>query len=158
MPSNCDLSSSGSYAVKHNPAAYYTNIRTECASLDVPLADPPDVSAKFTFVTPNLCNDMHDCSVATGDAWLSTWLPKILSSAAYTAGSTAIFVTWDEDDSTGGQHIPTIVISPYTARGTTSSTTYNHYAMLRTTEQLLGVPTYLGNAASAPSMRAAFGL
>ena len=158
MPSNCAASSSGSYAVKHNPAPYYTNIRTECASLDVPLADPPDVSAKFTFVTPNLCDDMHDCSVATGDAWLSTWLPKILSSAAYTSGSTAIFITWDEDDSTGGQHIPTIVVSPYTAPGTTSATLYNHYAMLRTTEELLGITTYLGNAATAPSMRAAFGL
>jgi phosphatidylinositol-3-phosphatase len=32
---------------------------------------------KFSFVTPNLCNDMHDCSIATGDAWLQSWVPKI---------------------------------------------------------------------------------
>ena len=80
MPSNCLRSNSGQYAVRHNPEAYYTNLGTDCANFDVPLASPPNISAGFTFVTPNLCNDMHDCSVATGDAWLSNFLPTILSS------------------------------------------------------------------------------
>src|SRR5215210_5549442 len=90
MPSNCLLSNSGQYAVRHNPAAYYTNIRTACESLDVPLGSTPDVSARFTFVTPNLCHDMHDCSVKTGDSWLSTFLPKVFSSPEYQASRTAV--------------------------------------------------------------------
>lgn len=158
MPSNCYLSNSGSYAVRHNPAAYYTNIRTDCNTYDVPLGTTPNISARFTFVTPNLCNDMHDCSVQTGDTWLSTFLPKIFGSSEYKAGGTAVFVTWDEDDSSASNHIATIVASPTTRPGTVSSTSFTHYSMLRTTEQMLGLSTFLGNAASATSMRTAFNL
>jgi hypothetical protein len=157
MPSNCLLANAGPYAVRHNPAAYYTSIRTACASRDVPLGATPDISARFTFVTPNVCHDMHDCSVRTGDTWLKGFLPKILSSATYRARRTAVFLTWDEDDHHQRNHIPTLVIAPSVRAATTSSTRFDHYAMLRTTEQLLGLG-YLGNAATARSMRRAFHL
>jgi hypothetical protein len=153
MPGNCAAKTSGLYAVKHNPAAYYTNL--DCAAQDVPLGDPPDLSARFTFVTPNLCNDMHDCSVAKGDAWMAGWLPKVLDSAEYRAGRTAVFITWDEDS--GPNQVATLVIAPSTPRGTTSARTFNHYSMLRTTEELLGLPP-LGGASTAASMRSAFHL
>ncbi len=168
MPSNCALFSSGTYAVKHNPEAYYTNIRTACASDDVPMgttASGAFASAlaagtlpAFSFVTPNLCNDMHDCSIQTGDAWLQSWVPKIFASPSYQAGNTVLVVTWDEDDGHSGNHVATIVASPYTAPGTQSAAAFTHYSLLRTTEELLGIPTFLGNAASAASMRSAFGL
>jgi hypothetical protein len=157
MPSNCLLSNSGQYAVRHNPAAYYTNIRTACASRDVPLGSTPDVSARFTFVTPNLCNDMHDCSVKTGDTWLSTFLPKVFASTAYQGNKTAVFVTWDEDDHSQSNHIATLAIAPSVRAGTTSATHFTHYSMLKTTEQLLGLG-FLGNAGGATSMRSAFNL
>jgi hypothetical protein len=158
MPSNCDLSDSGTYAVRHNPAVYYTGIRTDCASEDVPLGSTPDLSARFTFVTPNLCDDMHDCSVQTGDSWLQGFLPKVFSSAEYQAGRTAVFLTWDEDDGHSGNHIATLVMAPSVAPGTASATAFTHYSMLRTTEELLGLGSFLGNAATATSMRAAFNL
>jgi phosphatidylinositol-3-phosphatase len=158
MPSNCLRSNSGQYAVRHNPEAYYTNLGADCANFDVPLASPPNISAGFTFVTPNLCNDMHDCSVATGDAWLSNFLPTILSSSEYQSGSTAVFVTWDEDNGSEGNRVATLVLSPATPVAARSATAFNHYSMLRTTEELLGIDTYLGGAATAPSMRAPFGL
>jgi phosphatidylinositol-3-phosphatase len=157
MPSNCALANSGEYAVRHNPAAYYTGIRTACATLDVPLSSTPDVSAKFTFLTPNLCNDMHDCSVATGDSWLSTFLPKILDSPTYTAGGTAVFITWDEDNGSSGNQVPLLVISPYTPAGATTGASLSHYSLLRTTEDMLGVGC-LANACSAADFRAAFGM
>jgi hypothetical protein len=157
MPSNCLLTNSGLYAVKHNPAAYYTNIRTACASLDVPLGSTPDVSARFTFVTPNLCNDTHDCSVATGDAWLSAFFGRVFSSAEYRAGRTAVFLTWDEDDSSHSNHIATLVAAPSVTPGTISAATFNHYSMLRTTEEMLGLGL-IGNAATAASMRKALNL
>jgi hypothetical protein len=157
MPSNCRLTNSATYAVRHNPAAYYTNIRTNCNTLDVPLGSTPNLSARFTFVTPNLCNDMHDCSVKTGDTWLAGFLPKVFASAQYAAGRTAVFLTWDEDDHSAANHIATLVIAPSVRPGTVSATHFTHYSMLRTTEQLLGLG-FLGNAASAASMRTAFNL
>src|SRR4051794_15540647 len=165
MPSNCYLTNSGNYAVRHNPAPYYTNIRTECANQNVPLGPTPDLSARFTFVTPNLCNDMHSCppqkdtatEVQTGDAWLSTFLPQVLDSPEYTAGATAVFITWDEGAGVD-QHIATLVIAPSTPVGTTSASRFDHYSLLRTTEEMLGLTTYLGEAANAASMRSAFGL
>ena len=108
-------------------------------------------------MTPNLCNDTHDCSVNTGDTWLQNFIPQITASADYKAGKTVIFLTWDEDDGSSGNHVPTIVLSPYTTPGTQSGTAFNHYSLLRTTEQLLGQPL-LGNATSATSMTQAFGL
>jgi hypothetical protein len=165
MPSNCALSSASPYVVRHNPAAYYTNIRTACQSQDVPLGSTPDVSARFTFITPNLCHDMHSSSCGTdaasevknGDTWLSGMLPKILGSPTYQAGRTAIFITWDEDDSSASQHIPTLVVAPSTPPATKVGTTFNHYSLLRTTEEMLGLGS-LGNAAKAASMRSAFHL
>ena len=158
MPSNCDLTDSYPYAVKHNPEAYYVPVRTACQSKDVPL-DAFDANAlpAFSFVTPNLCNDMHDCSVATGDAWLQSFIPRILSSADYQAGKTAIFLTWDEDDNSSNNQVPMIVLSEYTAPGTRSGTGFDHYALLRTTEELLGVG-FLGGAAAATDMRPSFHL
>ena len=168
MPSNCDLTSSGTYAVKHNPETYYTRIRTACGSDNVPLGTTSSGAflgalnagtlPAFSFVTPNLCNDMHDCSVATGDAWLQSWVPKITASPSYQAGYTVLFVTWDEDDSSSGNRVATLVVSPYTPAGTTSSVAFTHYSLLRTTEDLLGISTHLGAAGSASSMRSAFGL
>jgi hypothetical protein len=156
MPSNCDKSSSGEYAVRHNPEAYYTNLGTACGTNDVPLTATPDFSAAFTFVTPNLIDDMHDGTIADGDNWLKGFVPKVLASSQYKAGTLALFITWDEDDSSSTNHIPTIVISPTTSHISTG-TRFTHYSMLRTTEEMLGLPL-LGAAASASSMRATFGL
>jgi chitodextrinase len=166
MPANCDVSDSGFYAVRHNPAAYYTNIRSDCAANDVPLGASPDLSAGFTFVTPDTCHDMHSSScgsdtsteVKNGDTWLANFLPKVLASPGYQAGTTAVFVTWDEDDHSDSQHVPTLVIAPSVPAGATSATAFNHYSMLRATEEMLGLTTFLGDAATATSMRSAFHL
>jgi phosphatidylinositol-3-phosphatase len=165
MPSNCDLSDSGDYAERHNPAVYYTNIRAQCARQDVPLVATPDVSARFTFVTPNLCHDMHSSSctsdsateVRSGDQWVSHFLPTVLASPQYRAGRTAVFITWDEDDYSSTQHVATLVVAPTVPAGGAPTLTFNHYSLLRTTEEMLGLPL-LGNAAHAPSMRASFHL
>ena len=69
-----------------------------------------------------------------------------------------MFVTFDESEGGSSQQVPTFVISPSTPRGARSGAPFTHYSLLRTTEELLGLSPYLGAAASAPSMRAAFGL
>jgi phospholipase C len=160
MPARCALSSSGQYAVKHNPAAYYTGIRRACTRWDVPLSDLRlDSLPSFAFVTPNVCDDMHDCSVSTGDAWLKRWVTRILASSAYASGTTALFVTFDEGSGSSNR-VATIVVSPTTPPGTRARARFDHYSLLKTTEQLLGISTYLAHAddRSTRSMRPAFHL
>jgi phospholipase C len=165
MPANCVLETQGMYAVKHNPAAYYVggDDRRACQSDNVPLGTLDngqlrrDLDANalptFSFVTPNLCNDTHDCAVASGDQWLQQWIPVILASSAYRGGGTAVFVVWDEPTP-----MPFIAISPTTQPGTKMAKRIDHYALLRTTEAMLGIGTYLGGAASATDLRPALGL
>jgi hypothetical protein len=155
MPSNCARGNSGDYAVRHNPETYYTNVAADCSTYDVPLGAVPDLSARFTFVTPNLINDMHDGTISDGDNFLKSFVPGLIATPQYQAGSTVIFITWDENSGGSGNQIPCIVISPYT-HGVKDATPYTHYSLLRTTEELLGLPL-LGNAASANSMLGKFG-
>ncbi len=173
MPSDCLNRNSGQYAVRHNPPPYYAAL-AGCATDDVPYTQlATDLGngtlPAFAFVTPNLCDDMHSCSVGTGDAWLKAQLPAILSSSEYAAGRMAVLITWDEgaggssnqcaqNQTDQGCHVATIVISPSTPTGATSDTLFNHYSLLRTTEEMLGIGRHLGKAATAASMRQAFNL
>jgi phospholipase C len=164
MSANCQLASSGQYAVKHNPAPYYVGAqdRVACQHDNVPLGTVTAGALRqdldrgtlpaFSFVTPNLCSDTHDCPVRTGDDWLQPWMRSILASTAYRQGRTAIFVVWDEFTP-----MPFVVVSPATPSGVVAPAPVDHYALLRTTEELLGLPL-LGRAATAPSLRAAFRL
>jgi len=87
------------------------------------------------------------------------WVTEIVGSNAYRSSTTALFVTFDEG-SARSNLVVTQVISPTTPPGTKSSTRFDHYSLLKTTEQLLGVPTRLGQAADAStlSMRTRFHL
>jgi len=166
MPANCSPTSSGEYAVKHNPAPYYTRVRSQCAKWDVPFGSASrgrfisDVDngrlPAFSFVTPNLCNDTHDCSVPTGDSWLHTVVTHLTSSATYRAGRTAIFITWDEGYD-NANHVPTIVVAPTVSPHLRSSISFSHYSLLRTAEEMLHL-SLLGDAQYAASMRDPFGL
>lgn len=140
MPTNCDLTSEGEYAVKHNPAAYYVGIRRQCASRDVPLsALRVDALPSFTFVTPNICNDMHSCPVATGDTWLRGFIRSLVAGRSYKAGNTIVFITFDEGTGSSNR-VATVVVSPSTPRGTVTAARFDHYSLLATTEKLLGLP------------------
>jgi acid phosphatase len=172
MPSNCARKNAGEYAVRHNPPPYYTTL-SECAAKDVPYTQlATDLAAgtlpAFSFITPNLIDDMHDGTVAQGDEWLKANLPTLLNSSAYTSDTTAIIITWDEGENGTanecannttdiGCHVVTLVISPSTPAGTTSATLFNHYSLLGSTETLLGV-SLLDEAMLANSMIAPFNL
>lgn len=176
MPSACDHSNSGNYAVRHNPAVYYTTL-PGCSSGDVAYSHLASDLAHnqlpaFSFITPNLIDDMHNGTVADGNSWMSHNLPTILNSAEYKNGSTVIFITFDEGSDVGSYandeqcatntsdpscHLPTFVISPSTKVGARSGTLFNHYSLLATAEQLLGL-SKLGLASSAATMTKAFNL
>ncbi len=164
MPGRCRLTERGQYAVRHNPAAYYSSAadRAACKHDNLPMGSTTrgplahalkaDKVPTLAFVTPNLCNDTHDCSVNVGDRWLAKWIPKITSSKAYARGDTAVVVTYDEESP-----VPNVWISPSVKPGARMTTKTNHYAALRTVEEMLGLPL-LGGASTAASYRASFHL
>jgi phosphatidylinositol-3-phosphatase len=173
MPANCAPANAGEYAVRHNPPPYFTAL-AGCPAFDVPYSQlSADLAGNalpaFSFITPNLIDDMHDGTIADGDNWLASNLPVILNSPEYQSGSTVVFITWDEG--TGGKNgeacatnttdascqVATIVVSPSTPAGSASATLFNHYSLLGTTEELLGLPP-LGAAASAALLTGPFNL
>jgi hypothetical protein len=172
MPTPCFMgTSAGNYAMKHNPFIYYTDVRNNparCAAHVVPFTQfGVDMSTgqvpNFVWITPNMCNDTHDCPVATGDAWLGNVVPRITGSAAFRNGG-ALFITWDEGSSNAsccgdawGGHVATLVISPRSVAGLRSSTAENHYSLLRTIEDGFGLG-HLGAAgwSSSVAMREYF--
>jgi phosphatidylinositol-3-phosphatase len=162
MPGACVDRNSGAYAPRHNPAVYFTAIAAQCQQQDLPLPrlltdlQAGDL-APYSFVTPNLCSDEHDCQISDGDRWLARWVPRIVRSPAYRDGTTVLFITYDEDDHAEGNRVYTVVVAPSVPPGTRAGTAFTHYSLLRTQEELLGLPL-LGGAASAASMRTAFHL
>jgi phosphatidylinositol-3-phosphatase len=173
LPAPCARrnSADGLFLVRHTAVPYYTSESRTCAIGQVELGTPTagamhdDISTghlpPYAFVTPNTCHDMHGgpkCltqRVATGDRWLSRWIPQILAGPDYRAGRLVVIITWDEG-SASSNHIPTVVISP-TTRGVASAQAYDHCSTLRTAEDILRLAP-LGCAASAASMTGGFGL
>jgi hypothetical protein len=147
MPSNgytgCD---SGNYARRHNPWVNYANVP---ASVNVTFGAFPadyDELPTVAYVVPDLCHDMHDCSVATGDAWLRSWLDGYVQ---WAGSHNSLFVlTFDEDGgNTATNQIPTIFVGPMVQPGDYGAR-IDHYKVLRTLEDMYGLlPT--GKAANA---------
>ena len=108
--------------------------------------------ARYNWITPNLCNDMHDnCdhgAVRNGDQWLKDVVPMIMSSAAYQDGG-ALFITFDEAN-TGDGPIPMLVLSPFAkGHGYSNDIPYTHGSTLRTMQEIFGVGPFLRGAANA---------
>jgi hypothetical protein len=155
MPRRCFVGDAGElYRQKHNPFIYYDNVRTNPARCEkiVPFSQfATDVRAnalpEFVWITPNMCNDGHDCPIRAADTWLKIWVPTILDSPAWKDNG-ALFITFDEgtgdagccQDAAGG-HIVTLVISPLLVQpGFRSDTPYDHYSLLRTITAAWGLP------------------
>ena len=133
----------GRYARKHAP---WTNFTDAPASVSKPLTELPRDYAKLptvSFVIPNLDHDMHDGTIAQADTWLRTQLGSYVAWAG--SHQSLLVVTWDEDDNSASNHIPTIVAGGGVRPGRYT----NHrdlYNLLRTIEWFYDLPP-LGNAA-----------
>jgi phosphatidylinositol-3-phosphatase len=159
MTVNCQLTSSGPYAVKHNPWAYFVDERAACRANDVPLtrlaADIgsgrlPDIG----MITPDMCNDGHDCSLGTADAFLRKWVPRIKNGPDYWSGRLTIVVTFDEGIGSS-QAIETVVINPR-VKGTVVTAALTHAGLSRWLYRVSG-STPRNDAATAVDFGAAFG-
>ena len=160
MPKACFVGDSYPYMQKHDPFIYYNDIRTNAAECNkvVPYTNlATDLKAtsttpNYAWITPNMCNDMHDCSVSTGDTWLKNNVPAILNSAAYTAQNSLLMITWDEDNSSSGNHVATLLIAKSVPAGFRSGVHYTHYSLLRTVESAWGLSPLTGNDGGASPM------
>ncbi len=137
---------SGEYARKHVPWTDFSNVPAADSKpfTSFPAGDYARLPA-LSFVIPNLCHDMHDCPVSTGDAWLRAHLSGYARWAA--SHASLLVVTWDEDDSSAGNQIPTIMTGQMVQAGRYSAPV-THYGVLRTLESLYRLPP-TGHAAAA---------
>jgi len=158
--------SAGGNAAKHIPALYYfgtyadgtgSHSDHDFCNTEVRPYSEFDVNnlPTFAFVTPTLCNDGHDCGDATVDAWASTNIQRVLSSAAYQAGTVAVFVWYDED-----HPVPNAQIAPTGHAGDITQTGIgSHASMLKTIEDMLGVPFMnQGQLPGATDLRSILGI
>jgi len=142
---------SGDYARKHNPWSDFSDVPP---SSNLPFSDFPNDYTQLptvSFVVPNQQNDMHSGLVRTGDRWLrdhirsyARWAPK---------HNSLLVVTWDEGQGSGN-NIPTIITGAGVKRGMKKQFV-NHFSLLRTIEDMYGLP-HLGNSAGAQPMTSAF--
>jgi phosphatidylinositol-3-phosphatase len=138
----------GKYARKHVPWVSFSNIP---ASSSLPFSAFPQNYASLptvAFVIPNLDNDMHDGSIAAGDTWLYQNLSQYAEWAK--ANNSLLILTWDEDDNTSRNQIPTVIYGANVRPGTYNEP-ISHYNVLSTLEQMYGLPK-LGYATRAPAI------
>src|SRR5207248_968409 len=150
-PSTCFKGAEhSSYANKHDPIMYFDRIRNDsrrCRHVvrykhlekDLKEGTLPD----FAFITPDLCHDTHDCSIGTGDRFLSHLVPALIRELGPHG---FVVVTWDEGTSdrgccgmAHGGRIATLVVGPDVIRGGHGSGSYSHYSTLRTIEDAFGL-------------------
>jgi len=139
-PKTC---TSGNYARKHNPWVNFNDVPT--ASNQSFAAFPSDFSylPTLSFVVPNLCNDMHNCSIATGDAWLQAYIDPYAQWAR--THNSLLVLTWDEDDYSQSNQIPTLFAGTLVIPGDYAEM-IDHYTVLATLEAIYGLPPIAGAA------------
>ena len=169
MPSPCFAGAeSGNYAMKHNPFVYFKPIRLDtvrCNRSIVPLSQlQVDLAANslpnFVFITPNQCNDAHDCTIDIADNWLKGLMDRLLPPLDAEGKPYLVVLTWDEGQGNhsccglpaeAGGRIATILISPQGKNGFEDSTPYTLYSLLKTISEAWHL-RYLGHAADADNV------
>lgn len=152
MPSACSLrTSSGGYVRRHDPFMYYRDVagdHSRCRFV-VPATDLTRDLARhslpsFVWLSPDICHDMHSCGTFTGDEYLRTIVPRLL---AQLGPSGILVLTFDEGQTNSGccggakgGHILTLIAGPGARSGARSDVPYDHYSLLRTIEDLWGLP------------------
>jgi len=148
------LCSAGKYARKHVPWANFTNVPP---ANSVPFSAFPmgnyGTLPTVSFVIPNDDDNMHDGSIAQADAWLNREMSGYANWAV--VNNSLLIVTWDEDDDSDRNQIPTVIYGAHVQPGTYNEQ-ISHYNVLSTLEQMYGLPK-TGNAANAPPIATIWG-
>jgi hypothetical protein len=145
MPGTCITQSIGLYDIDYNPFIHYNDIvnkEERCDKHIVPSSElQKDLSSaesfpNLVFISANICNDMHNCSIATGDKWLGQTASQILDSPAFIKHKSLLVFTYDESEKWNRDSKVPLIMSGYRVkRGYVSEIYYNHYSLLRTIEK-----------------------
>jgi acid phosphatase len=139
------------YWRKHVPWADFTNVPSgDFHAYTGPLSS---LAAQVTFITPNICDDMHDCGVAAGDKWAANNLPSIVNYDKANDG--LLILTSDEGEYSSTNQVMTIFAGPMVKPGQYSEY-INHYSILRLIEQNFGLPLLSGATTAATVTTAAY--
>jgi phosphatidylinositol-3-phosphatase len=147
----------GEYAKKHDPFLYFENVLARPSWRDrvVPLTQlAHDVARRrlpdFSLVVPNLCNDMHDCSIATGSRWLARTIVPLLAKPAL--AMSVVFIVFDEgtSDVGGGGNVPALAVGPAVRPRARYTARTSHYGLLRTIEEAWDLPRLGASARAVP--------
>lgn len=171
LPSNLTTCTKGTYARKHCPWITFADVPATASANFTKF--PKDATGfvhlpAVSLVVPNLVNDMHSLKtnpadlipqeVANGDTWLKQHLDAYAQWAK--THNSLLIVTWDEDSSTyrypqdrsqkidtqpPGNHIATILVGAMVTPGVTSNWHYTHHDLLRTIEDMYGLPLIGGS-------------
>ena len=159
-------SGGGQYYVRHVPIAYLTDVQSSSTQRQnlVPFTQfAQDLAAgnlpNFSFITPNGCNDAHDCSLSTADNWLKNNIDPLLKDAAFQKDGLLV-VVFDEagnDNTNGGGRVGCVLISPaFSKKGYQSTTIYQHEDLLRLMLEGMGVTVFPGVSSNASDMKEFF--
>jgi phosphatidylinositol-3-phosphatase len=152
----------GSYVRRHCPLSFFSDVVNSSVQRKnlVPFTQfstdlANNALPQYSFITPNICNDAHNCSLTTADNWLKNHIAPLIASSTFNNGGLLI-ILFDEsanDNTRGGGRIAWVAISPqFSKLSYKSSTLYQHQSTLRLMLQGLGVKTYPGVAANANNM------
>jgi len=157
---DCPINKVNNYSPKHNPFVFFQDVsgnppssnNAYCQRHIRPLSElESDLAtgniANYTFVSPNLMNNMHDGSIGQADRWLAKIVPMISDSSTYKKDG-AIFITWDEGSGDANENDPIgmIILSPFVKPGYTNSTGYSHASLVKTIQEIFQLSPLLGSA------------
>jgi hypothetical protein len=150
----------GQYYAHHVPLPYMTDAQVASqAPKIVPFTQLASDLANnglpnYGFITPNGCDDAHDCGLNVADNWLKTNIDPLIKSPQFQKDGLLVIVfdESDTDNTNGGGRVAAVIISPFAKPGYKSTTIYQHESVLRLMLEGLGVKTLPGSAATAPKM------
>lgn len=139
----------GLYVRKHCPWTNFGNLdhNNERPYTDLAIDIANNALPRLAYVIPNQCNNSHDCPTTVGDNWLAANLPAMIDAVG---SNGVVILTWDEDDSQSANHILTVFAGPTVHAGYVSPGTVNHYTVLRTICDALGIAPFGGAIGQAP--------
>ncbi|KAK3311829.1 phosphoesterase family-domain-containing protein [Apodospora peruviana] len=132
------------YVRKHNPLMSYDSVTSDvnrlakCKNFTMFNRDLANNKLpQWMFITPNMTNSGHDSSLAAAATWSNNWITPLLANPNFNINRTLVILTFDEGTTTGTNRVYAVLLGsaiPTAKKGTTNSTTYNHYSLVKTVE------------------------
>jgi hypothetical protein len=170
MPNNCGTIPIKNYDLGVNPFVHYKDIlydKQRCYSHVLSYdhfsndLENVDKLAYLNFIAPNMCNNMHNCSIETGDNWLTSEVGNILKSKAFTEQDSLLIITWDESEYKDSKYnfsnnVPLLLVGPAVKHAYRSNNHYDHFSLLHTIEAAWRLQSLTENDKNSPIMNEFF--